>query len=224
MPLLGLGMPISQMHQDWQEALAPELPKLAEILSRVELEDGTVPKSENILKAFEISPKEYRVLILGQDPYPSPGHAIGLAFAVPEGTVPLPPTLANIFKELRADLGPEIVRTGDISQWAQRGVMLLNRHLTTKANNTAAHLDIGWAEITQAAVRVLYEIHGKDLVAILWGRKALELKGVLQDAKIIHSAHPSPLSSYRGFFGSRPFSECNKALIESGLEPIDWSA
>ncbi|MCF8528694.1 MAG: uracil-DNA glycosylase [Aquiluna sp.] len=217
-------MPISQMHQDWQELLAPQLPKLAEVLELVEAKQDTVPKAENILRVFEISPKDYRVLILGQDPYPTPGHAIGLAFAVPEGTRPLPPTLTNIFKELRSDLGDDMVLSADISPWSQRGVMLLNRHLTTDANNTAAHLDFGWAEITQAAVSALYKIHGDVLVSILWGQKALELKPFLGSSRIIQSAHPSPLSSYRGFFGSRPFSECNKALLESGLDPIDWSA
>ena len=217
-------MPISQMHQDWQDLLAPQLPKLAEILELVENKAATVPEAENILRVFEISPKDYRVLILGQDPYPTPGHAVGLAFAVPEGARPLPPTLTNIFKELRSDLGDDMVLSADITPWAQRGVMLLNRHLTTDANNTAAHLDIGWAEITQAAVSALYKIHGDALVSILWGQKALELKPFLGSSKVIQSAHPSPLSSYRGFFGSRPFSECNKALIESGLDPIDWSA
>jgi uracil-DNA glycosylase len=132
--------------------------------------------------------------------------------------------LSNIFKELRSDLGEQYVKTGDISPWATRGVMLLNRHLTTQANNTAGHLDLGWAQFTTAAVKGLQETLGSNLVAILWGQRAGEILPVLNQATVISSAHPSPLSSYRGFFGSEPFSRCNTALLDLGLSPIDWSA
>ncbi|MEY3561165.1 MAG: hypothetical protein RL068_317 [Actinomycetota bacterium] len=186
-------------------------------------DSSTVPASANILRVFRVPPEDYRVLIVGQDPYPTPEHAIGLSFAVPFGTKPWPPTLVNIFKELRSDLGEEMVQHGDLTAWAKRGVMLMNRHLTTSAHNTAAHLDFGWAEFTAAAVSALQAERGSGLVAILWGQKALELKPLLASATVITSSHPSPLSSYRGFFGSRPFSQCNKALLELGLSPIDWS-
>jgi uracil-DNA glycosylase len=163
-------------------------------------------------------------LIVGQDPYPNPAHAIGLAFAVPVGTQPLPPTLGNIFKELRADLGVQVVQQGDLTPWLDRGVMLLNRHLSTSAENSAAHLGFGWAEFTDAAIKALVTVRKHQLVAILWGKQAQELAPILSRARVISSSHPSPLASYRGFFGSRPFSRCNKMLLELGLEPIDWSA
>ncbi len=215
---------VKQLHPIWRALLADQLELLAAIEQRVLQDPSSIPTSENILRAFHLPPQDYRVLIVGQDPYPNPEHAIGLSFAVPKDTKPLPPTLSNIFKELRSDLGEQVVRTGDIAPWSKRGVMLLNRHLTTQANNTAGHLDLGWAEFTTAAVRGLQQTLGPKLVAILWGQRANELKPVLDQATIISSPHPSPLSSYRGFFGSKPFSKCNTALLELGLSPIDWSA
>ncbi len=211
------------MHPAWQALLEDKRELLTQILVRYSEDPNAIPARQNLLRAFEYPPEHYRVLILGQDPYPNPEHAIGLAFAVPEGTLPLPPSLGNIFKELRNDLGVSIVKTADISVWAQRGVMLLNRHLSTSANNSAAHLNFGWGEFTEAAVAALCRVRGKNLVAILWGQKAQELAGVLKDARVISSAHPSPLSSYRGFFGSKPFSACNKLLLELGEPEIDWS-
>lgn len=211
------------MHPAWQALLEDKRELLTQILVRYSEDPNAIPARQNLLRAFQYPPEHYRVLILGQDPYPNPEHAIGLAFAVPEGTLPLPPSLGNIFKELRNDLGVSIVKTADISVWAQRGVMLLNRHLSTSANNSAAHLNFGWGEFTEAAVAALCRVRGKNLVAILWGQKAQELAGVLKDARVISSAHPSPLSSYRGFFGSKPFSACNKLLLELGEPEIDWS-
>jgi uracil-DNA glycosylase len=212
------------LHPEWQKVLADQKPTLLEIESRLALEQGVVPRTSSILRAFETPPGDYRVLILGQDPYPNPLHANGLAFAVPPGTNPLPPTLANIFKELRSDKGHGFVKSGDISAWQQRGVMLLNRHLTTRENETAAHFSFGWEQFTQRAVQELVRATAGRMVAILWGRRAQELAGDLGWAKVISSPHPSPLSSYRGFFGSKPFSSCNTALVALGLEPIDWSA
>ncbi|NCW29316.1 MAG: uracil-DNA glycosylase [Actinobacteria bacterium] len=153
--------------------------------------------------------------------YPNPLHATGLAFAVPEGTKPLPPSLRNILLELESDLG--IVRDGFIESWSLQGVMLLNRQLSTLENQTAAHVLLGWDLFTTAACRYLVRANKGRLVAILWGAKAQELVPELGAAKVISSPHPSPLSSYRGFFGSKPFSGCNKALLELGCEPIDWS-
>jgi uracil-DNA glycosylase len=212
-----------EMHPAWQALLEDKRELLTQILVRYSEDPNAIPARQNLLRAFDYPPEHYRVLILGQDPYPNPEHAIGLAFAVPEGTLPLPPTLGNIFKELRNDLGVSIVKTADISVWARRGVMLLNRHLSTSANNSAAHLNFGWGEFTEAAVAALCRVRGEKLVAILWGQKAQELAGVLKDARVISSAHPSPLSSYRGFFGSKPFSACNKLLLELGEPEIDWS-
>lgn len=211
------------MHPRWQQLLADQRELLQQILARYDSDDSAIPDRSKLLRAFSYPPEHYRVLIVGQDPYPNPEHAIGLAFAVPEGTSPLPPTLGNIFKELRSDLGVTVVKKGDISMWPERGVMLLNRHLSTSAHNSAAHLNFGWDTFTTAAVRALQQVRGERLVAILWGQKAQELAGDLGHARVISSAHPSPLSSYRGFLGSKPFSSCNKLLLELGEEPIDWS-
>lgn len=212
------------LHPEWQRLLADQKESLVEIGNQIASDPGTIPTSSSIFRAFQIPPEQYRVLILGQDPYPNPLHANGLAFAVPEGTNPLPPTLANIFKELRSDLGHGFVKYGDINPWHQRGVMLLNRHLTTRENETAAHFSFGWEEFTQRAVQELVRVRRGKLVAILWGRRAQELAPDLAAATVLASPHPSPLSSYRGFFGSKPFSACNTALVNLGLEPIDWSA
>jgi uracil-DNA glycosylase len=212
------------LHPSWQALLKPQKPLLREIEQLYDRDKAAIPEKKNVLRVFSHPPEHYRVLILGQDPYPTPEHAIGLAFAVPQGTSPLPPTLSNIFKELRADLGMGVVQHGDITPWLDRGVMLLNRHLSTSAGNSAAHLGFNWAEFTNAAVSALQQARGTELVAILWGRQAQEVTQLLPWAKVISSAHPSPLSSYRGFFGSKPFSACNKALLELGLEPLDWSA
>ena len=212
------------LHPEWQKLLADQKSNLDQLQNQIANDPGTIPERSSIFRAFEIPPTEYRVLILGQDPYPNPRHANGLAFAVPPGTNPLPPTLANIFKELRSDLGHGFVKTGDIAPWHRRGVMLLNRHLTTRENETAAHFSFGWEEFTQRAVQELVKAREGKLVAILWGRRAQELAIDLGSATVIASPHPSPLSSYRGFFGSKPFSSCNTALVALGLEPIDWSA
>ena len=157
----------SQLHPIWRELLADQLELLSDIEARVLADQNSIPATENILRAFRLPPQDYRVLIVGQDPYPNPEHAIGLSFAVPEGTKPLPPTLSNIFKELRSDLGEQVVKTGDITPWSKRGVMLLNRHLTTQANNSAGHLDLGWAQFTTAAVSALQQVLGNLLANAL---------------------------------------------------------
>lgn len=213
----------SQLHPLWRSWLADELELLEKIEQSILLDSGTIPASENILRAFGQDPGAVRVLIVGQDPYPNPAHATGLSFAVPEGVTTPPASLRNILKELRGDLGEGVGLGTDISIWAHRGVMLLNRHLTTSQHETLAHADLGWDLFTTAAIRELAQQKGKELVAILWGNKAQELRAVLGSATVISSAHPSPLSAHRGFFGSKPFSRCNEALVELGLEPIDWS-
>jgi uracil-DNA glycosylase len=212
------------LHPDWQALLQDQKELLETIEQRFDADPGAIPSKQNLLRAFVHPPSHYRVLIVGQDPYPNPAHAIGLAFAVPVGTRPLPPTLGNIFKELRADLGVQMVQQGDLAPWLDRGVMLLNRHLSTREDNSAAHLGFGWAEFTDAAIKALVSVRKHQLVAILWGKQAQELAPILSRARVISSSHPSPLASYRGFFGSKPFSRCNTMLLELGLEPIDWSA
>lgn len=228
------------MHPSWQALLADQRELLAEIGNVLESETDVVPSREKIMAAFSHDPSSRRVLIVGQDPYPNPAHAVGLAFAVPAGTHPLPPTLANIYRELATDLSadsqsraralaaePEVrverVLSPDLAGWANGGVMLMNRHLTTRAGESAAHFNLGWQAFTDAAVAALAGLQGRNLVAILWGKKAQQLSGLLGEAVVIESVHPSPLSSYRGFFGSRPFSRANAALVERGLDPIDWS-
>lgn len=209
------------VHPSWEPLFGAQRGVLEEILDSFPAK-GTSPGKEDLFKAFEFPPEHYRVLIVGQDPYPNPDHAIGLAFAVPSGTSPLPPTLRNILRELDEDLGVSSNESW-VESWPAAGVMLLNRHLSTVSNHSAAHLHLGWDRFTTAACQFLVEARGEKLVAILWGSKAQELAPVLGEASLITSPHPSPLSSYRGFFGSRPFSRCNNALIELGLEPIDWS-
>jgi len=215
-------MLFDQLHAGWQALLADQRDTLARLDRLVEGESDLVPESSKVLAAFQTDPKSLRVLIVGQDPYPNPAHAVGLAFAVPPGTQPLPPTLANIYRELRTDaLNPDA--SPDLSGWANRGVLLLNRHLTTRAGQSAAHASWGWGGFTDAAVSALAKLHRGRLVAILWGNRAQELAPRLGEARVISSAHPSPLSSYRGFFGSRPFSRANQELAALGLTPVDWS-
>lgn len=216
-------MLFDQLHSGWQALLADQRDELARLQRLVEAEPELVPAPSAVLAAFTFDPAAARVLIVGQDPYPNPNHAVGLAFAVPPGTDPLPPTLKNIYRELQTDvLVPKALP--DLAGWAKRGVLLMNRHLTTRAGESAAHAGWGWGRFTDAAVSALAELHAGKLVAILWGNRAQELKPRLAGARVISSAHPSPLSSYRGFFGSRPFSRANQELVALGLAPIDWSS
>ncbi len=211
---------LDSVHPDWLPLFRAQKSRLDRIFEQLTDEDF-VPRATDIFRAFQNSPKSFRVLILGQDPYPNPAHAIGLAFAVPAGASPLPPSLQNILTELQDDLNLEI-RPSSITHWQDRGVMLLNRHLTTKANETGGHFPLGWDEFTIAAVKFLVDIRKEKLVAILWGNKAQELKSELGAAKVIASVHPSPLSAYRGFFGSKPFTKANQHLREMGELPIEW--
>lgn len=211
---------LESVHPDWQPLFAAQRQLLDGIFELLSGED-IVPRSDLVFRAFSRSPKDYRVLILGQDPYPNPQHAMGLAFAVPAGTKPLPPSLQNIYTELQSDLG--IDSQPDLLHWQERGVLLLNRHLTTRANETAAHFKLGWDAFTKAAVSHVLEVRENKLVSILWGSKAQELSDELSRGKVISSVHPSPLSAYRGFFGSKPFSKANQLLAQLGESPIDWS-
>ncbi|WP_182172462.1 uracil-DNA glycosylase [Flaviflexus equikiangi] len=217
--------PIAElMAPDWAEAMAPvedNIHAMGEFL-RAESAAGRdfLPAGERILRAFSTPMADVRVIIVGQDPYPTPGHAVGLSFSVAPDVRPLPRSLVNIYRELSDDLGIPPARTGDLSAWQEEGVLLLNRVLTVRPGAAASHRGLGWEEITSHAISQL-SARGGPLVAILWGRQAQEL-APLFDAPIIASAHPSPLSASRGFFGSRPFSTANTLLEEQGAPPIDW--
>lgn len=213
-----------QMHPSWQVAIPESKPILDALEAKLAgRETQFLPPKELVMRAFEAPLDEIRVVIIGQDPYPTVGHAIGLSFAVAADTKPLPRSLGNIMRELSDDLGKGVTNSGDLSRWAERGVFLLNRHLTTDAADAGAHANLGWAEFTDLAIKALNRKRARKLVAILWGNQAQQLAPVLCDAQVIASAHPSPLSARRGFFGSKPFSKTNAALLAVGESPIDWS-
>lgn len=210
---------------DWAEALAPVAEPLARLdgMLRAERAAGArvLPADERILAAFERPLGRVRAVIVGQDPYPTPGHAIGLAFATERSLRPLPRSLRNIYRELSDDLGIPPAQHGDLGRWAAGGVLLLNRVLTVRAGSPGSHRALGWEEVTSHAIRALVA-RRVPLVAMLWGADARRLGPLFGDAPRIESAHPSPLSASRGFFGSRPFSRANAALAALGAEPIDW--
>ena len=213
-----------QMHPSWQAALVEARPLLESIEAKLDSHPGKfVPAKQHVMRAFEQPLDQIRVLIVGQDPYPTAGHAIGLSFAVNTDVKPLPRSLKNILIELKDDLGKSISAEGDLSRWSEQGVLLLNRHLTTDLAEAGAHSEIGWAAFTDKVINVLNRKLGRKLVAVLWGAQAQQLSGALCDCTVIASAHPSPLSARRGFFGSKPFSKTNDALIQVGEQPIDWS-
>lgn len=213
------------MAPDWARALEPVAPDIAAMGERLRAERAAgreyLPAGDHVLRAFQRPLADVRVLIVGQDPYPTPGHAIGLSFAVDEHVRPLPRSLANIYRELDADLGIPPAEHGDLSAWSDQGVLLLNRVLTVAPGVPAAHRGWGWERVTEHAIQVL-AARDEPLVAILWGKDASTLRPMLGDAAIITSPHPSPLSANRGFFGSRPFSRANEMLAQRGSEPIDW--
>ena len=216
------------MAPDWAEALAGVEPNIRTMgaFLRAELAAGRhyLPSGDRIFRAFETPLADVRVLIVGQDPYPTPGHPIGLSFAVERHVRPLPRSLQNIYLEREADLGIPPSEHGDLSAWQSQGVMLLNRALTVAPGTPASHRGKGWEQITMRAINALIE-RGGPLVAILWGRDARSLSPMLNAGGVgtIESAHPSPLSARRGFFGSRPFSRANALLADRGAEPVDWS-
>jgi len=211
---------------DWAAALAPveqQIHAMGDFLrSEVAAGHGYLPAGDAILNAFRRPLAEVRVLVVGQDPYPTPGHPMGLSFSVQPTVRPLPRSLTNIFTELEADLGIPPHGNGDLSTWADRGIMLLNRVLTVRPGAAASHRGKGWEQVTDRSIEALVE-RGGPLVAILWGRDAQSLRPRLAGVPTVESAHPSPLSASRGFFGSRPFSRVNRLLTEQGAEPIDWA-
>lgn len=211
----------------WVEILSPVQGTLAEIALRLEREvaDGhqIFPTPQHIMRAFTTPFESVKVVILGQDPYPTPGDAMGLSFSVAPEHLTLPRSLKNIFSELQTDFGCDVPANGDLSPWTQQGVMMLNRVLTVRTGEAGSHRGIGWELVTQQALKALNSRTGTPLVAVLWGNDAIGAKEFLSNAVVIESAHPSPLSSNRGFFGSKPFSKVNKALAELGQEPINWA-
>lgn len=209
----------------WAEALAPVQPVISQLGDRLRAEQaagrGYLPAGANVLRAFQRPLADVKVLITGQDPYPTPGHPIGLSFAVDHHVRPIPRSLANIYTERESDLGIPPAPHGDLTAWSDQGVLLLNRVLTVRPGAPASHRGWGWEQITELAIRAL-AARGTPLVAILWGRDAANLQPLLGGAPVIASPHPSPLSASRGFFGSRPFSRANALLAERGADPVDW--
>jgi len=221
-----MSTPLNQLiAPDWAEALAPvadDIARMGDYL-RAELAAGRsyLPAGAHVLRAFEQPLSEVKVLITGQDPYPTPGHAVGLSFSVALDVRPIPRSLQNIYAELESDLGIPQAASGDLTPWSRQGVLLLNRVLTVRPGHAGSHRGQGWEAVTEQAIRVL-AARGGPLVAILWGRDARNLKPLLGDVPVIESAHPSPLSARNGFFGSRPFSRANTLLEQQGAAPVDW--
>ena len=213
------------MAADWAEALAPVEDRIAAMgdFLRAELNAGRgyQPPGERVLRAFERPLAGVRVLLVGQDPYPTPGQPVGLSFSVSREERPLPASLRNIYTELHDDLGHAPAEHGDLTAWADQGVLLLNRVLTVQPGVTNSHRGKGWEAVTERAIDALAE-RGGPLVGLLWGNPARSLKPRLGDVPVVESPHPSPLSAHRGFFGSRPFSQVDAALEAQGADPIDW--
>lgn len=213
------------MAPDWAESLAPVADDVAALgrFLREEVASGRsyLPAGDDILRAFAEPMAGVKVLITGQDPYPTPGHPMGLSFSTAPDVRPLPRSLVNIYAELATDLGIAPAESGDLTPWARQGVLMLNRVLTVRPGAPASHRGRGWEAVTEQAIRALVGRH-QPLVAVLWGRDAQGLKPLLGDTPTIESAHPSPLSASRGFFGSRPFSRVNALLAEQGADPVDW--
>jgi uracil-DNA glycosylase len=218
--------PLTELvHPTWAEALQPvsaEVTRLGDFL-RAEVASGRgyLPAGEHVLRAFSRPLDDVKVLIVGQDPYPTPGHAVGLSFSVAPDVRPVPRSLQNIYAEMGTDLGLPTPANGDLSPWADQGVLLLNRVLTVRPGAAGSHRGKGWETVTARAIQALVE-RGGPLVAILWGRDARNLGPSLGQVPRIESAHPSPLSARGGFFGSRPFSRANELLAAQGAGPVDW--
>ncbi|WP_065569938.1 uracil-DNA glycosylase [Microbacterium oleivorans] len=210
------------IHPEWAVALAPVASDIAALGDRLRADErGYLPAGDHVLRAFTRPLSAVRVLIVGQDPYPTPGHPIGLSFAVDRHVRPLPRSLGNIYAELSSDLGMPPASHGDLSAWTDQGVMLLNRVLTVAPGEAGSHRGWGWERVTAHAISTLVA-RSEPLVAVLWGKDAASLVPMLGETPRVESAHPSPLSARRGFFGSRPFSRVNELLEAQGSAPVDW--
>ena len=224
--LLAMAEPLQNIiDAGWAQALDPVAGRIAAMgaFLRAEVAAGRryLPAGENVLRAFKQPFDDVRVLIVGQDPYPTPGHPVGLSFSVAPEVKRLPASLVNIFREYSDDLGYPAPSNGDLTPWSERGVLLLNRVLTVAPGKPGSHRGQGWEEVTEQAIRAL-AARDAPLVAILWGRDARTLVPLLGGAGCVESAHPSPYSAAGGFFGSRPFSRANQLLVQRGAEPVDW--
>jgi len=213
------------IHPSWRDVIDGHRAELDAISSFL-VDDGraghtVLPPPESVFRAFAQPMDAVRVVIVGQDPYPTLGHAMGLSFSVDRAVKPLPRSLANIYRELHSDLGIDPAQHGDLSNWARQGVLFLNRVLTVRAGEAGSHRQIGWEAVTASGLTALAR-RGGPLAAILWGADARSAEVLLGDVPVIASAHPSPLSAHRGFFGSRPFSRANELLTQQGGQPIDW--
>lgn len=206
-----------QLHSEWKLVLSKHRVLIDQIEERL-LNIDCAPEFENVFRSLSRSIESSRVVIFGQDPYPSKGHANGLAFSVNKSVSPLPPSLRNIFTELATDVGVERL-DGDLTDWFSQGVLLVNRVLSTEVGRSLAHTDFGWEEVTQS---IAQELGKREVVAILWGKNAGELSSLFPPERRIESVHPSPLSAYRGFFGSKPFSRCNQILLSNNQNVINW--
>lgn len=213
------------VHPTWLEPLAPVAEQIHQMGGFLRAENaagrGYLPAGTDVLRAFTYPFDEVKVLIVGQDPYPTPGHAMGLSFSTQPGVRPLPRSLANIFKELSTDLGIPAPQDGDLTGWSRQGVALFNRVLSVSPGRAGSHRGKGWEIVTETAIRAL-AARPQPLVAILWGRDAQNTQAFLGDTPCITSPHPSPLSASRGFFGSHPFSRANQLLVDLGAQPVDW--
>ena len=213
-----------EVHATWADALRPVQPTLMELATQLE-SVPFLPAAKDVFRALRCPLPDVRVVIVGQDPYPTPGHAVGLAFSTHPDVSPLPRSLRNILTELSADMGGSAPTSGDLSLWSERGVLLLNRMLTVAPGEPLTHADLGWAHVTDAILEALQQ-RNSPLVALAWGREAARATARFagnQHIRVIESAHPSPLSATRGFIGSRPFSRANEILMQLGANPIDWT-
>ena len=219
--------PLTELvHPGWARALEPVADVVAHmgefLRGEVAAGRGYLPAGDDVLRSMTRPFDEVRVLVVGQDPYPTPGHAMGLSFSVRPDVRPIPRSLQNIFRELVDDVGVPVPATGDLSPWADRGVLLLNRVLTVSPGRPGSHRGQGWETVTEQAIRALVD-RDRPLVAVLWGRDAQSLARMLGPTPVVASAHPSPLSASGGFFGSRPFSRVNALLAQQGTAPVDWT-
>ncbi|PJI91032.1 uracil-DNA glycosylase [Luteimicrobium subarcticum] len=209
----------------WARELAPVEPTIRRMGDFLRTENaagrGYQPAGGDVLRAFSYPFEAVRVLIVGQDPYPNPGHPMGLSFSVQPHVRPFPASLRNIFTELRDDVGASEPTTGDLTPWCEQGVMLLNRVLTVAPGTPGSHRGQGWEDVTDCAIDALVR-RGGPLVAVLWGKDAQSLRPRLGDVPVVATVHPSPLSAYRGFFGSKPFTKVNQLLVAQGGDPVDW--
>ena len=214
------------IHDSWKEPLDPVTDRIHELGDFLREENaagrGYLPAGTDVLRAFTYPFDQVKVLIVGQDPYPTPGHPMGLSFSVHPDVTPIPRSLANIFRELQEDIGCPAPSTGDLTSWSEHGVALFNRVLTVRPGHSGSHRGKGWEEVTECAIKALAE-RDRPLVAILWGRDAQNTAKWLGNTPTVCSPHPSPLSASRGFFGSRPFSRANELLVNQGAEPVEWA-